>query len=356
VSTSPTPITREERAKLVGSRFKTTKELFNSGEETISWLIPDFIPANALVSFQSRAKAGKSTLVFHMIRAMLEGGTFLGNKIEKQKVAYLTEQPRSTYLLQLREAGINPEDENLFVLTVEDNFDLKFADAMDAADFKLLETGAKLLVIDSWGRFASFDASENEMATAPTQRRVTRIRELQARSGATVLIIQHVGKDNGRGIIDAGMGTSALAQQMDLVLSLSGEPKRREISAKKLQNANCRAIQGVGRFPLKEAIALELVPGEGYKLSSFKSSGTEDDGGTEDEAVALLNELFADTQKVDSSLVWDNANCREIGKTALNAAADKLGITKVQKGRKWTWLKLPDPIFKAPVVEISTPG
>jgi RecA-family ATPase len=108
-----TVVTRDERAKAIGSRFKTPKEMFARGEETITWLIPDFIPANALVSFQSRAKAGKSTLVFHMIRAMLEGGEFLGNKIEKQKVVYLTEQPRSTFLLQLREAGIKHDVANV---------------------------------------------------------------------------------------------------------------------------------------------------------------------------------------------------------------------------------------------------
>jgi hypothetical protein len=335
-------MTAEERAKALLARFKTPKNIFTDGDETISWMIPGFIPANALISFQSRAKAGKSTLVFHMIRALLEGGQFLGNKIEPQKVVYLTEQPRSTFKLQLKEAGISPEDENLSFLTVEDNLDLKWVDATDAADYQLQNTGAKLLVIDSWGRFACFDASENEMSTSPTQRRITKLREIQSRTGCSILIIQHVGKDNGRGIIDAGMGTSALAQQMDLVLSLSGEPKRREISPKKLQNTNCRAIQGVGRFPLKEAIAVELVPGEGYKLSSFRSvEGAE--GGTEDEAVELLNLLFAESPSgVEASIIWDHANSREIGKRAILAAAETLGISKIQRGRKWTWYKLPD--------------
>jgi predicted ATP-dependent serine protease len=93
---------------------------------------------------------------------------------------------------------------------------------------EILETGAKLLVIDSWGRFTGITEQE-ENKTAPVQERITELRTIVTNTGATVLILHHVRK-NGGGTIEAGLGSSALAQQVDVLLSLSGEPAQEDVS------------------------------------------------------------------------------------------------------------------------------
>ena len=324
-------LTKEElEIKELLKRFKTVKDLFASGVQETKWLVSCFIPEQALVSFQGRAKSGKSTLVFAMLKALVSGGEFLGEVIPQTKVVYLSEQPREIFKGQLAEAGIDRETENLAALTVEDNHGLNWDKTFQFAQAKLIEMGAKLLIIDSWGRFAQFGLGEDEMAPAPTQRRVTSLRSLMANTGATVFIVQHVSKDHSRGLIDSGMGSSALAQQVDLALSLSGEPPRTEIRANRLQNENCRAIQGVGRFPLHKPIAVERKDGR-FALSTFK-----EDDGTEADAETMLIELLANGP-VDSQAVYDKADSLRIGKRALAAAKQSLHIKPRKVGKGWEW-------------------
>jgi RecA-family ATPase len=83
-------------------------------------------------------------------------------------------------------------------------------------------------VIDSWGRFTGITEQE-ENKTAPVQERITELRTIVTNTGATVLILHHVRKSGG-GTIEAGLGSSALAQQVDVLLSLSGEPAQEDVS------------------------------------------------------------------------------------------------------------------------------
>jgi len=103
-----------------------------------------------------------------------------------------------------------------------------------------------LLVIDSWGRFTGITEQE-ENKTAPVQERITELRKIVTNTGATVLILHHVRKSGG-GMIEAGLGSSALAQQVDVLLSLSGEPEQEDVSPGKLNGPDCRMIQSKGRF------------------------------------------------------------------------------------------------------------
>lgn len=312
--------------------FRTTKELFANGEESLSWLVPKFIPADALISFQGRAKSGKSTFIFHMLKALTEGGEFLGMPLEPTKVVYLSEQSRPAFKQQLQDAGIKGS-KNLIALTVEDNHGIGWTQTFELALLKMWKTKARLLVVDSWGRFASFEGGEDEMAPAPTQRRITYLRGLMADTGASVLIIQHVSKDKSRGIIDSGMGSSALAQQVDLVLSLSGEPKQAEIQSNRLPNTNCRAIQGRGRFSdaIGEAICVELTQEGTYQVAEFANSE-----GSEDKAESFLITALSKGARLSNELI-DEGKKAGIGRNKLFKAKASLSITANKMGKQWVW-------------------
>jgi hypothetical protein len=262
--------TPEERKLELISRFKTFKQMKDiDGGEPPKFLVDGILPENALVTFQGPAKSGKSTLLFHMIKCMMTGAKF-NDKHDCQKISvvYMSEQPRAILLKQLQEAGIDETCVDLHLCSCEDNWNLTWEQSFALGRDMVEATGAKLLVIDSWGRFAQFAPSENEMTTAPTQLRVTFLRGIQATTKCCVLINQHVNKGSrAQGMVNAGMGSSALAQQADYLLSLSGEPKRPDIPADQLKNSNCRALQGMGRFaPIK--MAIELTP-SGYVVSEF---------------------------------------------------------------------------------------
>jgi hypothetical protein len=306
----------------------------------VKWLVPSFIPAKALVSFQGRAKSGKSTLVFHMLKALVDGSEFLGEKLEKTGVVYLSEQPRSVFKQQLQEAGVNVESENLTVLTVEDNHGLGWDKTFELAMLQLKATNSKLLIVDSWGRFADFRRDEDEMSPAPTQRRITTIRKLMAETDASVFIVHHVSKATNRGLIDSGMGSSALAQQVDLALSLSGEPPGKEIQSNRLLNSNCRAIQGKGRYSegITEPFALELKDGE-FIRSQFKENE-----GDPDLARTFLLDCLRDTVPHASSDLQERAARLGVSRNALFKMKRGLGVQAFKRGKKWFW-QLPAEIL-----------
>ena len=87
-----------------------------------------------------------------MLKALIEGGEFLGEKLEPTKIVYLSEQTEEAFKLQLQEAGIDSESENLAYLTVENHAGLPWQTLFKLGALKAQEFGAELLVIDSWGQ------------------------------------------------------------------------------------------------------------------------------------------------------------------------------------------------------------
>jgi AAA domain len=344
------PKSPEEIKRELMSRFKTPVQIKAlEGGEPPKFLIEGILPENALVTFQGAAKSGKSTFLFHMIKAMLNAEKFCDRATIKTPVIYFSEQSRSTLRDQLEKAGLGDIPADLHFCTSEDNWNLGWQEAFRLGGAMSEEMKAKLLVYDSWGRFARFDRDENEMAPSATQERVTLLRGIQSTQKLTILLNQHTSKGSkGAGIVSAGLGSSALAQQVDLLLSLSGEPRVPDIGEDQLVNLNCRAIQGLGRFaPLK--MAVELKDGI-YVPSTFKKGRGNGDGGTVDEAEQVLEILFSDTTAIDAKVAWDMANSRGIGERALKAARANLGVTCKKSGKGWTWHKPVDPIWKSPEV------
>jgi hypothetical protein len=246
-SQKPDLLTRSKIADIAGC-FHTIKDLSAGAYEPSGWIVNRLIPSESIVTLQGQAKSGKSTFILHMIKELISGGEFLGERLEQIKVVYVTEQNRKSFLSQLESANIDPAATNLTALTVEGTlgFAGRWKDLFQACERELLETGAKLLVIDSWGRFTGITEQE-ENKTAPVQERITELRKIVTNTGATVLILHHVRKSGG-GMIEAGLGSSALAQQVDVLLSLSGEPEQEDVSPGKLNGPDCRMIQSKGRF------------------------------------------------------------------------------------------------------------
>lgn len=245
-SHDPTVLTQSRIHRIAG-QFQTINELSAGGYEPTNWLVQRLIPSDSIVTLQGQAKSGKSTFILHMIRELIRGGEFLGQKLELAKVVYVTEQNRKSFLSQLESADIDPKSTNLTALTVEGTLGFGgWKDLFNACEAQLLRTRAKLLVIDSWGRFTGITEQE-ENKTAPIQERITELRKIVTNTGATVLILHHVRKSGGD-IIEAGMGSSALAQQVDVLLSLSGQPAQEDVSPKKVNGPACRIIQSKGRF------------------------------------------------------------------------------------------------------------
>jgi AAA domain len=239
---------RRAEAEALRKRFWTVKELYGKDYKPVEWLVPGILPNESLVSIQGRPKCGKSTFVFAMMRALLEGGTFLEAQVRPSRVVYLSEQNRISFCQQLQESGINPDTENMSVMTAEDFYIGRWEQNFEAAEQQLLKTRSRLLVVDSWGKFSSFSEYEDEYQSGPTQLRVNKLRHIIGATGATVLIIHHTSKQQKRNLIDAGLGATALAAQVDQAFSLSGEPQKQAAGSKEMLTERHRCLKSVGRF------------------------------------------------------------------------------------------------------------
>jgi hypothetical protein len=219
----------------------------------VRWVAGPWIPVGGIVEAVGKVKAaGKTTLITHCCRAVLDGLPFLGVPTEKTAVVYLTEQPPSSFREVLRRADLLERDD-FAVLYWRDTVGVRWPDVVAAAVAECERRGAGLLVIDTLGRFAGLrgDAENNagaaDEAMEPLQQ--------AAADGLAIVVLRHERKGGGE-IGESGRGSSAFAGAVDVVLAIRrGEGNTR---------GTVRVIHGLSRFDeTPETLVVELTE-DGY--------------------------------------------------------------------------------------------
>lgn len=132
------------------------------------WYCPGFIPVGAKTILSAEPKTGKTILLFHILKAIIEGGKFLGNPCPPQRVLYLSELSEFELKRQLKEVPGLLGNKNFYVLLPEEApQNLKtWEDTIEFADKMLAITKSKILVIDTFGSLAKLPpGGENDSAT-----------------------------------------------------------------------------------------------------------------------------------------------------------------------------------------------
>src|SRR6266576_2067899 len=86
----------------------------------VEWYCPSWIPVGAKTIISAEPKCGKTILLFHILKAVVTGGAFLGEVCTPTKVLYLTVQTENQFKRQVRDVSdllLNP---NFFVILAED--------------------------------------------------------------------------------------------------------------------------------------------------------------------------------------------------------------------------------------------
>jgi hypothetical protein len=101
-----------------------------------------WLAAGAITELDGKAKAsGKTTLATHLVRAVLDGGPFLGRPTSRTPVVYLTEQAPPTFREALRRADLLDRDD-LSVLAWHDAASAPWPDVVAAAVARAASVGA----------------------------------------------------------------------------------------------------------------------------------------------------------------------------------------------------------------------
>lgn len=232
-------------------RFRTARELAAEMPADVDWIAKPWVAAGAITGIDGKIKAaGKTTLITHLCRAVLDGRRFLGAPTRKTRVVYLTEQPLSSLGEALRRADLLTRDD-FVVMTWRDCAAVPWPEVVEQAVAECARRGAGLLVVDTLSRFAGIRgdgenrAGEAEAAMAPLQ--------LAAADGLAVVVIRHERKAGGE-VGDSGRGSSAFGGAVDILLAV------RRVSAA----STLRIIHALSRFDeTPETLEIGLTP-DGY--------------------------------------------------------------------------------------------
>ena len=233
--------------------FRTAREFAAATPSDVDWIARPYVAAGAITGVEGKIKiAGKTTLVTHLCRAVLDGRPFLGRPTKRAGVVYLTEQPASSLREALRRADLLERDD-FTILSWRDCAGLAWAEVVEAAVAECGRRGAGLLVVDTLGRFAGIrgdgenSAGEAEAAMAPLQ--------VAAADGLGIIVVRHERKAGGD-VGDSGRGSSAFGGAVDIVMAVRRGDRDTQ--------SNVRVIHALSRFDeTPETLGVELTA-QGY--------------------------------------------------------------------------------------------
>jgi hypothetical protein len=221
----------------IAASFRSPADLLAATPEDVNWLWWGLLAAGSLTVLAGREKAGKSTLVFGLLRALLaenEGTEFLDRTCRPTPVVILSEEPDGAVAEKLR----------LFSLAQKSNLRLLTRSGLAAGRPRLREavalaveeatrTGAGVLILDSFSFWAGLHGEAENQAGA-VQDAVHPLLQATA-SGLAVLVVHHTSKATGE-----LRGSTALGAAADVILTLTRDRSPDEASGRRRLDADGR--------------------------------------------------------------------------------------------------------------------
>lgn len=235
--------------------FYTAAEIAVMTPEVIDWAWQDFLAHGAITEIVGPPKAGKTTLVFGLIRACVEGRPFLDRPTTAGPVVVLTEQGPTSLRAVLKRTGLADRSDVHFLFH-RDARGHEWADVVLTAIERCHELGARRLVVDTLPAFAGL-SGESENNAGDALEAMQPLLEA-ADAGLAVLLNRHRRKSApgmGSGdVADEGRGSGAFSGAVDVILSL----RRKQGGGR----PTIRVLVAASRFDeTPEELNIELVDG-----------------------------------------------------------------------------------------------
>lgn len=231
--------------------WQTAAELSTEVPEAIEFLWQDFLAYGTVVELDAKLKTGKTTFVGLLLRSILEERPFLGRRVQRCPVVYLTEEGARTFRALLARSHLVQRND-LHVLSRRRVPDLTWPQLVATARDKVLATGARLVVVDTLSKLAGFqDDAENVSGAAMAA--MTPLQALASELNIVVLVLRHDRKSGGE-VGESARGSSAMGGDVDVIIQLTrvgGEGHERQ-----------RYLKTLSRFDETPAeLTIELVDG-----------------------------------------------------------------------------------------------
>lgn len=299
--------------------FRSGVEIAMATDAQVQWIVPGFVACGAITEIGAKVKAGKTTLITELVRAVADRVEFLGRPTRRSSTVYLTEQPIVSFRQAMERAHLLGR-EDFYVLQYSDIRDVPWPQVVAQAVRQCHRVGATVLVIDTLPQFAGLKGdSENNSGDALVAMEPL----LQAAAkGLAIIVVRHERKSGGE-VGDSGRGSSAFAGAVDVVLSL----RRPEGNVKKTQ----RVLQAVSRFSETPGeILLELTEGGYISLGEPREAALKS---AMDSILAIAPKTELEALNLEE-LVESTELPRATTQRAVNSLLEEGLIVRIGKGKK----------------------
>jgi hypothetical protein len=316
-------------------RWRTPPELARAANEKP----PErglYLVDGCLTELDAYQKAGKTTFLLRLARALIRGEEFLGRPTLQTPVVYLNEAADAAFVQGLQGAGLL-EEEHLHILSWHDVLSLTWEQRVDSAARRAREVGAHVVMVDTFAQWAEMAGDDENSSGAM----LAAVRPLQAlaSAGPSVALARHARKSGGQ-VGHSGRGSSALSGAVDMIVEL----KRPEGQGP----ANRRILSYRGRFGhFPDELTIDL-DGPTYRLEGAGRSARRTEV---HEAIVLSLLPFAPVPGITSADLERalKASGVELGRTSLDETLSSFvegGVIHRQgggrKGDPFRYYRLPD--------------
>lgn len=235
--------------------------------EQIEWIWDGWVAREHTTLLVALPKAGKTTLISHVLAATEHGGEVAG-EVRPCRVLVLTEESPTLWATRCQELGIG-DNVTFCIRPCRGKPSTKEWESLieSVADY-VQQNDVDLVVLDTWQSLTPND-DEND---APRTVKALQPLNLITSQGAGILLVHHARKGDGpQG--QAARGSGALTGFVDLIVEL------RRFDAGRAQDRR-RVLTGLGRFSEPSECVIELDESGQYRRVGDKADVTRVDRST----------------------------------------------------------------------------
>jgi KaiC/GvpD/RAD55 family RecA-like ATPase len=181
-------------------RFPITSLAVSIMLEPGGWLIKNVLPDAGLIVLFGASGSGKTFVAIDMAYAIAMGIQWRGNRVKKGRVLIIAAEGgkgmSKRLKAYLKHHKIDPADVDIGLLTVPPNF-LLSEDVTELAAAVAASGGADVIIVDT---MAQVTPGANENSSEDVGLALANARALETATGATILMVDHSGKDASKGV------------------------------------------------------------------------------------------------------------------------------------------------------------
>ena len=181
-------------------RFPITSLAVSIMLEPSGWLIKNVLPDAGLIVLFGASGSGKTFVAIDLAFAIARGVAWRGNRTKKGRVMIIAAEGGRGMSKRLKATcdyhKIDPNDADIGLLTVPPNF-LLSEDVTELAAAVAASGGADVIIVDT---MAQVTPGANENSSEDVGLALANARALETATGATIIMIDHSGKDASKGV------------------------------------------------------------------------------------------------------------------------------------------------------------